>query len=102
MENNYIQIKEESLKGNITDKVFPYLWEYIEHKCKETNVPNLSKDYGSFVNHFMKYINSPVIMTQTKVIMPQQQLLNTFPKIFEYLDTKYNIKEEIKEEPTEK
>jgi hypothetical protein len=108
MDNNYTQIKQESLNGNISDKLFPYLWEYIEHKCQETNTKNLSVDYASFVNNFMRYINTPVIMTHTKVIMPQQQLLNTLPAIFKYLDTKYNIvqKEEVescvKKEPTEK
>ena len=93
--DSYLQIKEESLKGNITDKLFPYLWEYYEDIC--TN--KLVTQYDKFVQYFSQYLNTPVLMINGSVIMPMETFSRKLPDIFKHLDIKYK---QPQQEATEK
>jgi hypothetical protein len=93
-QNNYNQIKQESLNGNITDKLFPYLWEYYE------DIPKSKKEitnYQDFVNTYNLYLNTQ-ILNNNQILQPVQELINKLPDIFKHLDEKYKTKKE----PTEK
>lgn len=83
MNENYNQIKEESLKGNITDKLFPYLWEYVEYICNKNKVKNLCEDYQKFVQHYTLYLNTFIL----NKIPNTHELFQKLPDIFKYLDT---------------
>jgi hypothetical protein len=90
---DYNQIKEETLKGSITDKLFPYLWEYYQDAAKELKV----KTYEQFVQYFSQYINIPVLMPNGRIITPVQELMTRLPHIFKHLNETYKQKKEATE-----
>ena len=93
--DNYLKIKEESLKGNITDKLFPYLWEYYQDKASVLKV----ETFEEFSHAFISYTNIPVLMPGNRIITPLQELMSKLPHIFKYLDNKYK---QPQQEATEK
>lgn len=83
---NYNNIKQSSLNGEITQELFPYLWEYYEYIY---NGPNKINNYNEFLQYFTNYINIPVLMPNNAILVPVQELIGKLPYIFKYLDTKH-------------
>lgn len=83
--NNYETIKQESLSGNITDKLFPFLWEYYQDVASIIKL----KTYEEFCHAFTAYTNIPILMPNQSIIIPIQELIEKLPNIFNYLDKKY-------------
>ena len=83
--DNYNIIKQQASNGNITQDLFPYLWEYYEDVCNK----KLVASYEQFLHYFTAYINMPVLTFDQQILIPVQGLMKRLPDIFNHLDRKY-------------